>query len=223
MKFKFHPFKPSTGTRFKSASVQVEFSAYEPPEQALVSGGMPCRNAESEDQPEVLAFAPELVYGEVSKEQRKWHWELAVPVGYTDSAFNAGLNATVGGDREYVQGNRAAVIGSETGQSRNGILWTLEESKTSEKGIRGVPAIFNVACLVRHRNRPFQGRFKVKGHVGFTMDPGHWLPLGGSRDEPCIFTPGYEKFQFGKQRLGKGPGSKFNEVDLSVLTTFTSL
>lgn len=224
MKFKFQSFRPSRGTRFKSGLIEVVFDSLKPSSTALNDAAGATDNTaqnsgDGSGHIQVLAYAPELVYGEVSQEHRKWHWDVALPMGYTDGALNAGVEPSWGYEKEYTQGNRAVVQGSETGSASNGIIWSLEESKISEKGIQGIPAIFTVACIVQHNSIPFQGSFKVDVRVGFTLDPMHWVPLTG-KAKPCTFAPGHERIAPGHSKLGDANTGAFDVIDLSDLTTF---
>ncbi|KAF2686504.1 hypothetical protein K458DRAFT_198845 [Lentithecium fluviatile CBS 122367] len=229
MKFSFHPFRPSSGTRFKSGLVKATFDLskhskflWRVRNADRLKAEKDHRDPRNRAPPTVhmLAYAPELVYGEVSTEHRKWHWSIALPIGITIGAVAAGVEPSIGSEKVHIQGNRAVVQGSETGEASNGVVWSLEESPISEKGARGIPAIFTVACIVQHDNVPFQGDFKVDGRVGFTFDPMHWVPLTG-RASPYSFTPGEDRISPGRGRLADATTGAFDKVDISGLTNFS--
>ncbi|KAF1830744.1 hypothetical protein BDW02DRAFT_87045 [Decorospora gaudefroyi] len=225
MKFKFHSFRPSSGTRLKYGRIQAFFEIPKAPKELHKS--KPEEPEESEymvsigsTPVQVLSYAPELVYGELSTETRTWHWDLEEPVGFTFRACDAGISSLAGIVSEIERGHRAIVQGREAGIDSDGVKWTLEESPISSNGVRGIPDIFTVACIVQHDGTPFHGTFRFDGKVGFTLDVSHWFPLTGSA-APYVFAPDRERIAPGRERLGDPVTGAFDKVDISKLTSFS--
>lgn len=157
MKYTFHPIYPNSGTRFKNARIEAEFSA-----------------VDSKDPLKILAWAPELAYGGLSKDQTRYIWEVSSKVGF--SAYGGSVEAIPRYSCETTveRGHRVVIQGSVLGNNSNGVLWTAEESPISNNGILGIPKVLRSALILEHTDQHFQGKFTLHGGVGLTLSPKHW-------------------------------------------------
>jgi hypothetical protein len=103
--------------------------------------------------PRILAYAPELVHGSLSTDQKKSEWETAATVGFSghDETVQARLsNKTI---VAKVQGNMGGVQNER-------IFWRAEETPMSPEGVRTVPSLLQVAFIVEHeQGKRFTARF----------------------------------------------------------------
>lgn len=109
--------------------------------------------------PRVLAYAPELVHGSLSTDQKKSEWETAKTVGFSRNGETMQVTARIS-DKTIV----TEVKGGMTGVHSNILLWTAEESPISPKGVCTIPSILQVAFIVEYEPRkPFNVDYIFEG------------------------------------------------------------
>ncbi|KAF8232409.1 hypothetical protein L208DRAFT_1397373 [Tricholoma matsutake] len=145
---------PAPGRRFKNSTIIWKFAP-----TALPSTEDPSPPISSP--PKIITLAPLHSVGGWTEEQTKIIWGLAANVG---SAFPG---ASVGVDPSVQKETQTGVLHAMTimGSIRPGTraYWTVEENKSSE---RGIPSLFQLAVVVDHGGVPFVTELDVKAELG---------------------------------------------------------
>lgn len=152
--------------RFRRAIIEIKFEGPESP-------------------PSIAKIFPEILYGEVNPETRKWSYEFGPSITVSGGLIGGGISAKVSEQREYVRNHRMMIQGTIRWPGKNRVKWTIEEDETLGQGI---PRQLGFALLVRtppQGSQTFSARFDVRASVGLSFNPARWIK--GNRDDPVYF------------------------------------
>lgn len=153
LRFQWHP---AIGYRFASAKITVKFTS--PPSVSP---------AVNEPQPRVIMHAPKRSFGGCTKEDRRIHWGLSLPIqGGVHAASGTTASASVqpSYEREFmtVVDHALTITGTARGAPvRTYCVWTVEENKSIASGI---PTQFQVAVVLEHVG-PFITELDVEADI----------------------------------------------------------
>jgi hypothetical protein len=114
--------------------------------------------------PRVLAYAPKLVHGSLSPDQKKYLWETTSSVGFSrhDEKVQArASNITI----------VAEVQRSRDGAQHETVFWTAEESPISPKEVSTAPSILQTAFIIEHeQGKRFDAKYTLEANL--SLAPG---------------------------------------------------
>lgn len=176
-------FPTSVTFRFKSANIIASF--IRTPDKLIINSPTDV----SVPTPVLVKnFCPRKFFGVVQHENRKWTYQLDVPINLTAAPLpSIGLTPSIGMERSFIRDYRMEIRGLPI--EENTVKWTLSENVKQKEGI---PDIFTCAVLVEHGGNPFQANVSVSVSPGTPFPSIRLDALPWSKDDPVLFHPGFE-------------------------------
>jgi len=151
---------PAPGRRFENAI--ITWRVAQPPSDS------PQESITFARPPKIVLIAPQHSVGGWTEEQTRLLWGLSLPVSVNAGPASIGVEPSVERETEKAILHAMAIIGSiRSGGTRT--VWTVEENKSSE---RGIPSHFQLAIVVEHTG-PFMIDLDVKAALGGGFFPAH--------------------------------------------------
>jgi hypothetical protein len=137
---------PAPGRRFKNSTITWRFAPSPTMEQTS---------------PKIIALAPQHSVGGWTEEQTTLIWKLKAKAGGGVIGASAGLDPSVEKETQKAVLHAMTIMGSVRPNER--AFWTIEENKSSE---RGIPSHFQLAVVLDHGGIPFLTELGVKAELG---------------------------------------------------------
>jgi hypothetical protein len=152
---------PAPGRRFKNSTITWRFAPAAP---------------SSTEQPspifstKLVALAPQHSVGGWTEEQTTLIWGLKVKAGGGFVGGSAGVDPSVEKETQKAVLHAMTILGSIRSNGR--ACWTVEENKSSE---RGIPTHFQLAVVLDHGGVPFVTELEVKAELGGGLWPHNFV------------------------------------------------
>ncbi|KAF8076190.1 hypothetical protein FPV67DRAFT_401983 [Lyophyllum atratum] len=148
---------PAPGRRYVNATIIWQISS-PPPDSTKPTMILPA--------PKIITLAPQHSVGGWTEEQTRLLWGLSVPVGVGFGGASVSVEPSAEKQTEKAVMHAMTILGTvRSGGTR--AHWTVEENKSSE---RGIPSHFQLAIVVEH-NAPFLSDMDVKAELGGGLWP----------------------------------------------------
>ncbi|KAG6833758.1 hypothetical protein H0H87_001190 [Tephrocybe sp. NHM501043] len=145
---------PAPERRFMNATVSWQITT--PPSPSDSSD-----EAHSRHDPKVIALAPQHSIGGWTEEQTRLLWGLSAPVQVGFGPASVGLEPLTERESQKSVMHAMTILGTVR-KAGTRATWTVEENKSSQ---RGIPSHFQLAIVVDHTG-PFLSDFDVKAELG---------------------------------------------------------
>jgi hypothetical protein len=147
---------PAPGRRFKNCTMTWKFSSTTPlSTESLFPISSP---------PKLIAIAPQHSIGGWTEEQTRLLWGLTVNAGAGVVGASAGVEPSLERETSKAVMHAMAIQGSIRPNCR--ACWTVEENKSSE---RGIPSHFRLAVVLDHSGDPFVMELDAKAELGGSL------------------------------------------------------
>jgi len=157
---------PAPRRRFVNARVTWRISS-----STVHSNSIPSPSPGSKSQlpvnpPKLAVIAPQHSVGGWTEEQTRLMWGLSLPVEVGFGGASIGIEPSREKETEKAVMHAMTIIGTIRDAGKRG-FWTIEENKSSE---RGIPSHFQLAAVVDHYG-PFATELDVKAELGGGLWP----------------------------------------------------
>lgn len=204
---------PAPGRRFVNARVDWRFR----PPPASTPSSSPSGKSPSPSpipgrlNPRIAMIAPQHSVGGWTEEQTKLIWGLALPLEVGFGGASVGIEPSREKETQKAVMHAMSIVGS-TRENMSRAFWTIEENKSSE---RGIPSHFQLAVAVEH-NGPFVVELEIKAELGGGLWPTYMLSKKGRGGNALRKLIDVETWKCGEIELE--PGEKAWRAFLGGLT-----
>ncbi|KAF9468927.1 hypothetical protein BDZ94DRAFT_553614 [Collybia nuda] len=169
---------PAPGRRFVNARVDWRFRSPPSPSPGSSPGAKSPSPSPSPFlgrlNPRIVVIAPQHSVGGWTEEQTRLMWSLALPLEVGFGGPSIGIEPSREKETQKAVMHAMSIVGS-TRENMSRAFWTIEENKSSE---RGIPSHFQLAVAVEH-NGPFVIELEIKAELGGGLWPTYMLSKKG--------------------------------------------